>query len=302
MRRLSVTVLAGGPSAERAVSLESGRAVAAALSKRGHEVYLSDISPDDLSALDHKADIVFPALHGTFGEDGAVQRIMERRGIRFVGSGSHASALAIDKIATKQQATAAGIVTPHCEVVAREQMPHGLPPWSGPVVVKPIREGSSVLTSIVLKEADYAAAVSEVIGKHGRAMIEDYVAGEEITVGLLGGEPLPAICIRPKQRFYDYKAKYLDDRTEYLFDTNHPPGVLEQARAQSKQVFELLGCRHLARADWIVDRDNRLWFLEINTLPGFTSHSLVPMAAAKAGLSFEMLVEKLVELAWEERA
>ena len=302
MRRLSVTVLAGGPSAEREVSLESGSAVAAALTNLGHEVYLSDISPDDLSALDHKADVVFPALHGTFGEDGALQRIMERRGIRFVGSGAAASTLAIDKVAAKQHATAAGIVTPHFEIVAREKMPTALPPWSGPVVVKPINQGSSVLTSIVQKEADYAAAVGEVVRAFGRAMIEDYVPGDEITVGLLDGEPLPAICVRPKQRFYDYKAKYQDDRTEYLFNTNHPPGVLEQAGALSKQVFELLGCRHLARADWIVDRDNRLWFLEINTLPGFTSHSLVPMAAAKAGLSFEMLVDKLVQLAWEDEA
>jgi D-alanine-D-alanine ligase len=340
--RLSITVLAGGPSSEREVSLESGRAVAEALRKRGHEVVIADISPGDLRALDRAADVIFPALHGTFGEDGQVQRIMERRRLCFVGSGSVASALCMDKLATKRRIAEAGLPTPHCEVVKRANRtggntagsgeehgrdgrsapessgaglrarasraaqplrPHAsngslpavdYPPFRRPVVVKPVDQGSSVHTIIARKAAEYEPAIATVLEHYDRAMIEDFIKGDEITVGLLDGEPLPPICIRPKRGFYDYDAKYRDDRTEYLFDTNHPPEVFRQAAAMSKRAWQVLGCRHLARADWMVDSDHRLWFLEINTMPGFTSHSLVPKAAARIGISFEELTERLV--------
>ncbi len=295
--RLSITVLAGGPSAEREVSLDSGRAVAEALQKRGHEVVLADISSGDLRALDRAADVVFPALHGTFGEDGQVQRIMEQRRLRFVGSGSAASAICIDKIETKRRLAEAGFPTPHWDEVARETPAADYPPFRRPVVVKPVDQGSSVHTIIVRKAAEYAPAIATVLEHYERAMIEDFIKGDEITVGLLDGEPLPPICIRPKRGFYDYEAKYQDDRTEYLFDTNHPPEVFRQAAELSRRAWEILGCRHLARVDWMVDQDHRLWFLEINTMPGFTSHSLVPKAAARVGISFEELTERLVRMA-----
>lgn len=292
-RQLRVTVLLGGPSAEREVSIQSGRAIADGLRKRGHEVFESDIGPDNLAALDHPADVVFPALHGPFGEDGTLQSIMEQRKLSFVGSGSRASATAMDKVATKRIAADVGALTPEYEVVTNGQMPSFEPP----MVVKPIDQGSSVGTTIVRDSAALAKAVDLVIRPFGRALIERFIKGDEITVGIVGEETLPPICIRPKREFYDYEAKYVADDTEYLFDAGYPQHVLDNARRLSKRVFDELGCRHLARVDWMVDQDYRLWFLEVNTLPGFTSHSLVPKAAAHIGIPFDELVERLVFLA-----
>lgn len=295
-RSLRITVLAGGPSAEREVSLDSGRAVAEALRRRGHAVHLADIRPDDLTALDHPADVVFPALHGPFGEDGQVQRIMEQRGIRFVGSDSRASALAMDKVAAKKVAAGLGVLTAEYEVLSSGQAPT----LSVPVVVKPVDQGSSVGTTIVKHAADLPAVITAVCGEFGRALVERFIPGDELTVGVIDGRALPPICIRAKRGFYDYEAKYRDARTEYLFDAGLAPETLARAAEQSVRVFGALGCRHLGRADWIVDADGRAWFLELNTIPGFTSHSLTPMAAARAGIPFDELVERLVLLALED--
>ncbi len=297
-RPLRVTVLCGGPSAERAVSLASGHAVADALRRRGHEVFVSDIGPERVEALDIPTDVVFPALHGPFGEDGTVQRMMEARGLRFVGSGAQASALAMDKVATKRAVATADIPTPPYEVwdapsLAARRVPDL--PW--PVIVKPTDQGSSVATTIVREAAAFEPAVRLCVERFGRALVEQFIAGDELTVGIVGDATLPPICIRPKRTFYDFAAKYEDDATEYLFETEHGPEVFATAQRLSRQVFAVLGCRHLARVDWIVDGQGRLWFLEINTLPGFTSHSLVPKAAAHAGVGFDELVERLVFMA-----
>jgi D-alanine-D-alanine ligase len=308
-RVLQVTVLCGGPSAEREVSLDSGRAVAEALRRRGHQVFTADIGPENLAALDHPAEVVFPALHGPFGEDGTIQRIMAERGLRFVGADARASALAMDKVASKQAVAAAGIDTPAFEVWNQALLATGSGPAIGlPVIVKPVDQGSSVATTIVREPAAFLPAVRLAVGRFGRALVERLVIGEEVTVGIVGQEALPPICVRPKRDFYDYRAKYQDDATEYLFDAGTegeddlrpPSGVFERAQALSRRVFEIVGCRHLARVDWMVDGDERLWFLEINTLPGFTSHSLVPKAAARAGTSFDELVERLVWMALED--
>jgi len=306
-----ITVLRGGPSAERQISLASGQAVAEALRRRGYQVFESDVGPDDLSALDVAADVVFPALHGPFGEDGQLQRVMEERGKRFVGSGSAASALAMDKVASKRRVVDCGIRTPAFQVWTVDKsgrllpedrgtltaLPGGLP--DPPVVVKPPDQGSSVATFIVHELEQLEPAIREVAGGFGRALVERYVAGDELTVGIVGEQTLPPICVRPRRKFYDYEAKYFDDETEYLFDAGHPPQLLEEAQQLSRQVFDILGCRHLARVDWIADPQGRLWFLELNTIPGFTSHSLVPKAAARVGMSFDELVERLVLLAWD---
>lgn len=301
-RRLSVTVLYGGTSAERAVSLDSGKAVAEALRRRGHDVYLADITPDNLAALDRSTDVVFPALHGTWGEDGKLQTILEQRGVSFVGAGSAASALSIDKAACKDLAAAAGIPTPGYYVVDRDKPDKAPWAWQGPVVVKPVDQGSSVHTYLVHRESDLPAALETVLGHYGRALVETYIAGEELTVGILGDRPLPPICIRPRTEFYDYQAKYEDEATEYVFDAGLPEALLERAAIMSVRVFADVGCRHLARVDWMLDREQRLWFLEINTLPGFTSHSLLPKAAARIGIAFDELVERLVRLACEDQA
>ena len=295
---LRVVVLAGGPSAEREISLQSGQAIADALRHRGHHVTLADISPDDLGALDLEADAVFPALHGTFGEDGTLQRIMEQRGVCFVGSGSAASATAMDKVQTKKLAEQLSIPTPEYEIIDAGCEPS----FAAPVVVKPIAQGSSVGTTVIKDQSKVASTVAAVAGEFGQALVEQFVAGDEITVGFLGEQPLPPICIRPKREFYDYEAKYRDDHTEYLFDAGIDPDVLARAQQESARVYKALNCRHLGRIDWIVDSAGDLWFLEVNTIPGFTSHSLVPKAAAQIGLPFDELVERLVRMAMEDHS
>lgn len=299
---LRITVLAGGPSAEREVSLASGSAVAAALRERGHRVTLADIGPDDLSALDTPADLIFPVLHGTFGEDGQLQAIMEQRGLRFVGSGSQASALAMDKIATKAVARELGIKVPEQLLVESPAPTAELAGFGVPVVVKPIDQGSSVATYIVHEPDGVLPAVADVVNRFRRAMVERFIAGDEMTVGIVGSLALPPICVRPKRPFYDYEAKYIDDGTEYLFEAGQTAGQLEFLQKLSLRVYEALGCRHLARIDWIADQHGRPWLLEANTIPGFTSHSLVPKAAARAGMSFPDLCDRLVRLALEDAA
>ena len=297
-RPLRVTVLAGGPSAEREVSLASGGAIAAALAEKGHDVELADIGPSDLSALEIPADVIFPALHGTFGEDGTLQRIMEQRGLCFIGSGSDASAAAMDKVQTKRIALQRGVTTPDFQVIesTHDQM---LPP---PVVIKPVAEGSSVMTGVARDPAAARSAADAVIARYGRVLVERFVEGIEVTVGILGDRTLPPIWIRPKREFYDFEAKYQDNATEYVFETGLPAAVVQRAETWSLDVFRALGCRHLARIDWIVDADGIAWLLEVNTLPGFTSHSLVPKAAARIGISFADLTDRLVRMALEEQA
>ncbi|MCG3127915.1 MAG: D-alanine--D-alanine ligase [Phycisphaerae bacterium] len=295
---LRVTVLAGGPSAERDVSLESGRAVADSLRRAGHDVFMSDISPENLSALDHPADVVFPVLHGTFGEDGQVQRIMEQRGMRYVGSDSRASAIAIDKVHTKRVAVTGGIRTPAYRVCSHALSADDWPSDQLPAVVKPVDQGSSVSTHICRTLEDLRRAVGDVADRYSRALVEQFISGEELTVGILGNQVLPPLAIRPRTGFYDYDAKYRKEDTEYLFETGHPAAVFQRAGEQSLRVFAGVGCRHMARVDWIIDRDNELWFLEVNTIPGFTSHSLLPKAAARAGLPFDELTDKLVRMAF----
>lgn len=298
---LRVTVLCGGPSAEREVSLQSGAAIAAALAQRGHGVHVADIGPDDLAGLDEPADVIFPALHGPFGEDGALQRIMESRGLRFVGSGSAASALAMDKAATKRCAAGAGIDTPAFEVWDAPRAASGEPPaFALPVFVKPVDQGSSVGAGAARDAATLHAIARECAARFGRALVEQLVAGQELTVGIVGDAVLAPIVVRPKEGFYDYHAKYVANDTTYLVGSGAPQAVLAQAQALSRRVFDAVGCRHLGRVDWLVDADQRLWFLEVNTLPGFTSHSLVPKAAAHAGIGFDDLCDRLVRMAYED--
>ena len=170
-----------------------------------------------------------------------------------------------------------------------------------PLVVKPVDQGSSVLTCVVREAAELLPAIRRVVDAFGRALVERYIAGDEITVGVLDELTLPPIVVRPKTGMYDYEAKYRRDDTEYLFDAGHSPELIERVQAVSWQVFDELGCRHLARIDWIVDAQEELWFLEVNTLPGFTSHSLVPKAAAHLGIPFDELCERLVLAACEGR-
>jgi len=294
---LDITVLAGGPGAEREVSLLSGKAVAEALTRLGHRVAVCDISPDELSALKRTADFVFVALHGEFGEDGEVQSELEARGLRYSGSGAAASRTAMDKVEAKRAFEKAGIPTPPFVVVDAASLPAFEGSFDPPAVVKPIGSGSSVDTTIARTHEALQKAVSILVEGYGQALVERYIDGPELTVGILGEQALPVCEIRTKREFYDYQAKYLDDDTQYLFDLDLPSELLEHVQELSVAAHMALGCRVFSRVDWMVDAKTHLpYILEINTIPGFTSHSLVPKSAARIGLSFDDLCQRIVEL------
>ncbi len=295
--RLDITVLSGGPGAERQVSLNSGRAVCDALRRLGHRVELCDIGPTDLSALDRPADFVFIALHGEFGEDGALQAELDARRLRYSGSGAAASRLAMDKVASKRCFEQAGVPTPPYELVSRTELAGLATRIKLPVVVKPVSSGSSVDTSIARTPRALEEAASAVITRYGKALVEQYIAGPELTVGVLGDEALPVCEIRTQREFYDYQAKYVDDNTRYLFDLDLPSNLLERVQRFSLAAHRALGCRVFSRVDCMVDAaDMEPYFLEVNTIPGFTSHSLLPKAAARIGLTFDRLCQRIIEL------
>jgi D-alanine-D-alanine ligase len=292
---MKVTVLRGGPSAEREVSLVSGKAVAEGLRSVGHEVFESDISPDDLSGLDRAADVIFPVLHGQFGESGELQEILEQRRLAFVGSGSKASRLGMDKVASKQAWERVGLPTPAYEVLNGQGA--GRRKIEAPCVVKAIDSGSSIDVFICKTGQETQAACEKVLGKHGRVLVEQFIKGPELTVGILEEKPLAPIRIVPKREFFDYEAKYRDKATEHRFDTGLPGEVLERCRELARRANEVIGCRDLARVDIMLDGGNEPYLLEINTLPGFTPVSLLPEAAKHAGISFGELVDRLARRA-----
>jgi D-alanine-D-alanine ligase len=296
---MRVTVLYGGPSAEREISLISGRAVIDGLKQAGHEVFPSDVSPTDLSGLDQPCDVIFPVLHGQFGESGELQEILEQRQIPFVGSGSKASRLGMDKVATKEVWQRAGLPTPAWRVVTGV---NGTPPIPGSCVVKAIASGSSIDVFVCKAppecEAQAVSAIKTVVAKHGRALVEQYISGPELTVGLLEEKPLAPIRIVPKNEFFDFQAKYKSNATEHRFDTGLDADLVEKCRELAGKANEIVGARDLARIDIMIDEQTRKpYLLEINTLPGFTPKSLLPEAAAHAGVSFVQLVDRLVKRA-----
>ena len=299
-------VLAGGPNREHAVSLMSGAQVSAALANAGHDVLQRDITPDDLGALDEfvrwGGHVIFPALHGSWGEGGALQFILEEQGIPYVGSNAPVSEVCMDKHRTKLVLQRCGLATPCFELLSTAQRRS----LQLPLVIKAPREGSSIDMEICHDESAIRRARRRLRQRHPKLLLERFIPGKELTVGLLGDHPrtiaLPPIQIVPAIGYYDYDAKYLRDDTGYCFDPGEmglPEAVLNQARELAVKSHDVLGCRHLSRVDLIVDQDLKLWIIEINTLPGFTSHSLIPMAAARAGISFAALTNRLVEMALE---
>jgi len=299
---MRVTVLYGGPSAEREVSLVSGKAVIDGLKSMGHEVFGSDVSPTDLSGLDHPVDVIFPVLHGQFGESGELQEILEQRGLPFVGSGSKASRLGMDKVKTKQAWEQAGLPTPRYKVLTAEDRP--FPEIDYSCVVKAIDSGSSIDVFVCKAPAELPAqagkAMEHVVNRHGRALVEQFIDGPELTVGLLEEKPLAPIRIVPKREFFDFEAKYKASDTEHRFDTGLPANVIEDCRELARKANQVVGARDLARIDIMIDRQmHRPYLLEINTLPGFTPKSLLPEAAKHAGIDFGPLVDRLVKRAYE---
>ena len=293
---MKITVLYGGPSAERDISLVSGKAVIDGLRAMGHDVFASDVSPTDLAGLDEPCDVVFPVLHGEFGESGELQEILEQRGIPFVGSGSLASRLGMDKVATKRAWQRAGLPTPAWEVITRAAPATTLPP---PVVVKPVDSGSSIDVSICKSQLDADLASEKCLEHHLDALVEQFIDGPELTVGLLEEEPLDPIRIVTKHEFFDYDAKYNGaSGTEHRFDLDLPHQVALRCQDLAREANRAIGCRDLARVDIMLDKRLEPYLLEINTLPGFTPTSLLPEAAGHRGISFGQLVDRLVRRAY----
>lgn len=292
---MRVTVLRGGPSNEREVSLKSGAAVAEGLRKAGHEVFESDVSPTDVAALDRLCDVVFPVLHGEFGEDGQLQSLLEGRGLKFVGSDSKASRIAIDKLATKRKWIEAGIPTPKFHVAKHNDATLG--DVGAPCVVKALRSGSSVGVHVCMKADEAERYVGEIVGNDGDALVEQFIKGTEITVGILEERPLPPIRIVYEQGFFDFQNKYGTNGAKHSFDTGVDPDVIARIQTTVLEAHRVIGCRDLSRTDVMIEPDGTFYLLEINTMPGFTSRSLLPEAAEKAGVPFEELVDRLVKRA-----
>jgi D-alanine-D-alanine ligase len=306
-QRLRVAVLMGGPSGERKVSLKSGRAVADALRGRGHEVLDYDVTGRALPGLAQwEPDVAFVALHGTFGEDGSVQQMLEELGIPYTGSGPEASRMGMDKVASKRLFVRHSIPTADYVVIEPEtptSVAAGRVDGFGyPVVCKPAASGSSLGVNIVRSSGEVVGALEEARKHDARVLVERYVRGREFTVGILEGQPLPMIEMVVGRQFFDYSAKYEDEGTHYVTPVALLPTLYRKACRAAVRAYEETGCRHMARVDMIYGYDGSLCVLELNTIPGFTPRSLLPMAAAGAGIEFPALCEVLVRAAVRDAA
>jgi D-alanine-D-alanine ligase len=294
-----IAVLFGGRSAEREVSLMSGSNVLKALQQAGLDAYAFDPAEREIFELKREGfSRVFIALHGGYGEDGTVQGALELMGIPYTGSGVMASALAMDKVRTKMVWTAAGIPTPQFEVVDAGSDWAGVAKRLGlPLIIKPAREGSTIGLTKVTDAAQLPQAYALAARHDPFVMAEEFIAGEELTAGFLGEQALPLIRIEAPQGNYDYQNKYFSDETKYHCPCGLPQAEELRIRALVMKSAQALGCAGWGRADLIRRADGSVQFLEMNTSPGMTGHSLVPMAAREAGLSFNDLVLRILELA-----
>ncbi len=302
-----VCVLAGGDSAEREVSLASSLAVKAGLIELGYSVTELDSAIVPLDELASRteiiaAEVVFIVLHGGAGENGDVQRVLERAGKRFTGSGSTASALAMNKPLTKTQALKLQIVTPkwlefpvtdnHEEI--RENIAQSI---ELPVIIKPADGGSTVGLTLVRELSQMPDALALLSDNCSIGMAEEYIAGRELTVAVFEGQPFEVVEIKPKSGLYDYKAKYTKGGSEYFCPAEIDSSVREIIRDNSRRIYAELRCAGLARVDYLLDSGNNPQFLEINTIPGMTDLSLAPMSAVGAGISFPDLLQKSLQAA-----
>ncbi len=300
--RLHVAVLMGGWSAEREVSLMSGAGVAEALEGLGHKVTRIDMDRNLGLVLDGvRPDLVFNALHGTPGEDGTVQGLMDLMGLRYTHSGLETSVIAIDKELTKMVLVPAGLRMPAGRIVASKSL-YAEDPLARPYVVKPVNEGSSVGVAIVTEGGNYGSPIAP--GTPGpwaefeRLLAEPFIAGRELTVAVLGDEALAVTELRPKSGFYNYDAKYTDGLTEHVCPAEMPPDIYNEALRMALEAHRRLGCRGCSRADFRWDEAKGaegLYLLEVNTQPGMTPLSLVPEQGRYRGMSYSQLVQRIVE-------
>ena len=304
MEKLHVAVLMGGWSAERHVSLVTGKGVAEALESRGHRVTMIDMERDVAQRLaEVKPDVVFNALHGTPGEDGTVQGMMDLMGLKYTHSGVATSVIAIDKELTKKVLVPHGIRMPEGQIVASESL-HEKDPMARPYVLKPVNEGSSVGVAIVTEQGNYGNPIGrDVEGpwkQFDHLLAEPFVRGHELTVAVLGDEALAVTELKPTQGFYDYDAKYTDGLTEHVCPAQIPEEIAEKALDMALRAHRLLGCRGASRSDFRWDDErgvDGLFLLEVNTQPGMTPLSLVPEQARMRGIDYAELVERIVRAA-----
>jgi D-alanine-D-alanine ligase len=295
----------GGIGSERQVSLESGRCVVGALTTAGYAAFGWDCTPGCLDILDSESvDVYFVALHGEFGEDGQLQVLLEEKGCIYTGSTSQTCKLAFDKMASKQHIEQVGVNTPLARAFFQTSdistCVDQAVGWGGRWVVKPVRQGSSVGVHIVDHRDALADTCCTVLQDYGSGMIEQFIAGRELTVGFVDHQVLPVLEIRPYTPFYDFHAKYEDHRTEFLFDSVEPE-VTSLVTETTLTCIKALGLRHFGRIDFILSEDGTLYTLEANAIPGLTSHSLLPKAAARAGMSMGTLCTRIVHAAYEEQ-
>ncbi len=290
-----IAVLCGGTSAEREVSLASGRAVAEAL-RQNFKVDLLEIDCDALpEGLNPETTVVFPALHGGFGEDGALQHLLEEKGISYAGCGVEASRICLNKIQTKERVEKAGLLVVPGLTVAADNMPPVqsiIEKLGSDLVVKPVGQGSSVGVTILSGREQLESVLCGL--ENGEWLIEKKIDGREITAGVLEGKTIGLVEVLPQNGFYDYKHKYTDGMTEYRFPAQVEPAVENEIGRAAETAFTACGCRDFARIDFILSCENRTFFLEVNTLPGLTANSLLPKSATCSGYDFTELVSRLV--------
>jgi D-alanine-D-alanine ligase len=291
-----LAVLKGGPSAEREVSLRSGAAAADALREAGYEV--SEVTVDDANfVVPEGTDLAFLALHGTFGEDGQVQDILAAQGIPYTGASAEVSRIAFDKEKTKEKLRQRGVPTPEGQLVRRlEEITLPLP-----VFIKPNAQGSSVGTHPVTTQQELAAALADALKFDTAVLVERFIKGKELTVGVLGDDVLPIVEIHPLDGFYDYANKYTKGRTEYYCPARLPEEITSLIQQYALQAHHAIGHPVYSRIDFLLEDDIFPSCLEINTIPGMTATSLLPKAAAAVGITFPQLCRRIVELSWAAR-
>ena len=292
-KNTKICVIYGGMSAEREVSLKTGKNMADALLKNFPNTHLVDADYTLAEKLVNlKPDICVLALHGTYGEDGCIQGMLEMMGIPYTGSGVAASAVAFDKLLAKQNFTDYGLNTPKYVIVNKgdKKAPFIL------CVVKAARQGSSIGVTIVHDEKDYEAAVQDAFKYDNKVICEEFVEGKELTIPVMDGTAFPPIWICPKKGFYNYENKYTAGMTDYLLDTGLSPARIRTLKKLAVKAYNAIGCRSMARIDFIAT-DKKFYVIEVNTVPGMTATSLVPKSASKLGISFEEIVKKIAESA-----
>jgi D-alanine-D-alanine ligase len=303
-----IGVLMGGPSTERDISLKSGKAVLESLQKQN----LDAVGIDIISA-DHRQtaeliksfniDCAFVALHGRFGEDGQIQSVLEGLDLRYTGSGVKSSGVAMDKIRAKNVLRENGLPVPEQSIIEKRSFDRSKPVRTGfdlPWVIKPATHGSSIGLSIADRQDDVAKAIELALGFDERVLIEEYIKGRELTVGILENQPLCVIEIVTQNRFFDFQAKYQSGFTEYIVPAKLPGAIAERAREIARLAHQVLGCFCFSRVDIMLGQDNGLYILEVNTIPGLTSSSLLPKAAKNSGIGFDQLCLKMLNSAYEK--